>query len=135
MDTLTNPPWLRTLKDIMRWKHHFGVTFFALYLFGYTCLLADVFMFPVLLVVFVIFVGLVGSCERHFHDRKLFVNSKAQMSKQVKVEEGNSKSMAERYYSGLLLLLLLCALINFIVPVMVARRVMSLMSRGAGTRA
>ena len=96
MDTMTNPLWFRTFKDIIRWNHHFGVTFFTLYLYGFTCLLAEVWMFPVLFVIFIIFVGLVASYERHFHKLKLFVDEKQQLTKQQKSDEGNSKSLAER---------------------------------------
>jgi len=97
MDTLTNPLWFSTFKDIIHWKHHFGVTFFTLFLYGYTCLLAEAFMFPFIFVVFIIFVGLVASCERSYHDQKLFVDEKAQSTKQSKIDEGNSKSLAERF--------------------------------------
>lgn len=96
MDALTDPPWFRTFKDIVRWRHHWGVTFFALQLFGYTCLLAPPHLLPALLVVFVVFVGLVASSERDLHQYKLFVDEKEQLNKQQKIEEANSKSLAER---------------------------------------
>jgi hypothetical protein len=53
-------------------------------------------MFPVLFAVFIIFVGLVASYERHYHQEKLFVDEKEQSTKLQKVDEGNSKSLAER---------------------------------------
>jgi hypothetical protein len=98
MDTMTNPLWFKTFKDIIRWNHHFGITFFALYLYSYTCLLAEAYMFPFIFVIFIIFVGLVASYERNFEKQKLFVDEKTQSNKQNKVEEGNSKSLAERYF-------------------------------------
>jgi uncharacterized protein YxeA len=55
-------------------------------------------MFPFIFVIFIIFVGLVASYERNFEKQKLFVDEKTQSNKQNKVEEGNSKSLAERYF-------------------------------------
>ncbi len=91
---LRYPLWAVTLMDIIRWREHPALTFIALNFHSYTFLVAEPWQYPIILGLFVAFIGFASSRHRTFNSVYLY---RPEIEIDTSTSVDDNSSLREKY--------------------------------------
>jgi hypothetical protein len=84
------PMWLLTFSDIVRWREHPAFTFWTIYFWTYSILVAPTWQYPMLACLFFIFIGFATSRRRNFSGSHLYIP-------EMDVDTSEESTLREKY--------------------------------------